>query len=569
MKILAKAVLALTLSAFFVPAAYALVDMRNANFSDNWTDFQVKSSGYDLRVQRSYNSRTLFNGMFGFGWCSDFETKLQVQPEGTIRVTECGAGFEIEYKKQNDNLKAGIDKTIATIMAEVRKRNPGRDEKYFKNLELEIRRDHLLRKEFSDQLKLTGQATDGTKYFADGRINDSIVLKDGVFVRSLPNGTFQRFDKNGRLIQLNDRNNNFIKFKYDGARLVSVVDNTGATLNFQYHPNTKYVKTVTGPGGLKSEYTYKGENLISMTSQGQTFKYSYDELNNLTKIEYPDKTTVALTYDKDNDWVMSFKDRRNCVETYKYAEGSKDVSYYKSEVVKKCGDKITNRSSYEFWHKTRKDGSRYLAKSKSVKNGEVTETEYHEIYGRPTLITRNNITTRFEYYPDGLLKSRIEPNRTLTYEYKNSCQKVSRVAAKFTAPAVAATSGKAKGERRPSKAETKTVVTEFTYNDRNCNLVTAKNSEGQTVSLTYDMRGRITKILDQSKKEVLITYEERFGKPLVVSRPGLGTIKFKYKNNGEVDKIDSADEPLVAVQVANIFSNLLEIIAPATTDTTI
>src|SRR5690606_6166011 len=132
---------------FLSPAAQALVDMRNANFSDNWIDLQIKNSGYDLRVQRSYNSRTLFNGMFGFGWCSDFETKLQVNPEGTIRITECGGGFEAEYKKQNHDSK-GFDKTVQTIMAEVRKRNKGRDERYFKNLEIEIRRDSILRDEF-------------------------------------------------------------------------------------------------------------------------------------------------------------------------------------------------------------------------------------------------------------------------------------------------------------------------------------------------------------------------------------------------------------------------------------
>ena len=51
-----------------------------------------------------------------------------------------------------------------------------------------------------------------------------------------------------------------------------------------------------------------------------------------------------------------------------------------------------------------------------------------------------------------------------------------------------------------------------------------------------------------------------------MERPGLGTIKFKYKNNGDLEKIESGDEPLVAVQVANMFSNLLEIIGPGTTD---
>jgi hypothetical protein len=56
---------------------------------------------------------------------------------------------------------------------------------------------------------------------------------------------------------------------------------------------------------------------------------------------------------------------------------------------------------------------------------------------------------------------------------------------------------------------------------------------------------------------------------LVVTRPGIGSIRFKYKADGELDKIDSTDDALVAVQVANMFSNLLEIIAPGTTETPI
>jgi hypothetical protein len=34
-----------------------------------------------------------------------------------------------------------------------------------------------------------------------------------------------------------------------------------------------------------------------------------------------------------------------------------------------------------------------------------------------------------------------------------------------------------------------------------------------------------------------------------------------------MDKFDSNQDPMIATQVANTFSNLLEIIAPATTDT--
>ena len=47
--------------------AFSVIDMKNANFSDIWTDIILPGSGYELRIQRTYNSRTIYSGLFGFG----------------------------------------------------------------------------------------------------------------------------------------------------------------------------------------------------------------------------------------------------------------------------------------------------------------------------------------------------------------------------------------------------------------------------------------------------------------------------------------------------------------------
>lgn len=551
------------LTIFFPFFAHALIDMRNANYSDSWIDLQIKSSAFDLKVQRTYNSRTLFNGIFGFGWCSDFETSLRVTAENTLRITECGAGFEIDYTPDNYS-SSDLNKNITLIMTEMRKRNKNRDDRYFQKIEQDIRRDSALRAEFASQFNISGKISQNSKYTASGRSNDSIVFSGAEYTRSLPNGTTQKFDKTGGLIQVRDMNSNFIKLMYKGGRLVSITDNTGASLQFKYYDNSKYIKQVVGPGGLTASYKYKGENLVEIVNAWKnTYTHEYDDLYNMVKATYPDKTSIALTYNKDKDWVTSFKDRRNCKETYVYADGKSDpINNYRSEVEKICNGKVTNKSSYEFWHKTKKDGSRYLARSKAVVNSVTTDTSYHEEFGKPTSIVENNIASNFVYYNNGMLKGKTTPTHAYQYKYENSCAKVSQVSVAVTLPTQSTTK-----DRKPTKLETQTLTTNFHYDSKRCNLVGAKSSNGQTVALSYDMRGRISKILDQSKKEVRITYDERFGKPAIVSRPGLGTIKFKYKADGTMDKLDSTDDPMVAVQVANIFSNLLEIIAPATTET--
>ena len=120
---------------FLLPAtSMAIVDMKSANYSESWTDLIVPGVGYDLRVNRAYNSRSLFNGIFGFGWCSDYETKIEVTPESFLRLTECGGGMEIIYTSKNFS-PVKIDVTIRQIIDEVKKRRPDLKADYMVSLE--------------------------------------------------------------------------------------------------------------------------------------------------------------------------------------------------------------------------------------------------------------------------------------------------------------------------------------------------------------------------------------------------------------------------------------------------
>jgi YD repeat-containing protein len=560
---LVKRLLGIILFTFFSSSyALAIVDMRNANYSDTWIDMQVKGSAYDLRIQRTYNSRTLYSGMFGFGWCAEFETTLKTTATNTLRVTECGAGVEMEFFPSSYS-NAEKEKLIKSIIKEVRTRNKGRDAKFFAKLESDLNIDGTLRDEFARQLNISSAVKSGQKYTANGRATDFITFNGSEYVRQLPNSTIQKFNKDGQLIQMSDKNANFIKVAYKNAKVVSITDALGATIQFKYPTSSQFVSEAVGPSGLKATYDYKGENLMVVNNAWKNkFTYAYDNLNNMTLVTYPDKSTIKISYNQDKDWVTSFKDRNECVETYTYAANEKTpLDNYTSGVEKKCKGQVTNKSSYEFWHETRADGTRYLSRARSDNNGSITDTIYDPRNGRPLEISQDSIVTRYEYNKQGLLSKKLDPFKVQNFSYNEKCGKVSFVESSYTLNAPRETA-----KAKKAKSITKKVSTSFTYDPARCNLVSAKNTDGQNVSLTYDNRGRITKIADQSKKEINITYEERFGKPYTVSRPGLGSIKFKYKNDGSMEKFDSDEDPTIAIQVASIFSNLLEVIAPATTD---
>lgn len=555
---------ALTLSSLVLaPTAHAIVDMKGANYSDSWTDLIVPGVGYDLRVTRTYNSRSLFNGLFGFGWCSDFETKIEVTPDSTLKLTECGGGMEISYMPKSFTA-AKIDTTVKQIMAEVKKRRPDLRGAEVVQLEKDLKTNEYMREEFSRRINFKGKLEDGTTYFANGREAENIKLQNGVFKRTLADGTYQLFDaQTGHMTQMYDKNQNYLKLTWEKDTLQHVADNQGRKLTLKWNPQNKKVAEITGPNGLVAKYTVKGEDLVEvLDARTQKYKYGYDDLHNMTRVDFPDNTYKSLTYNKDKDWVTSFRNRKGCMETYDYQVSKDDPkNHFWSNVIKKCGTKITNNSKYEFFHRGRPDGTgTYLYRVRTEVNGGVTDIVYHDVFGKPISILRDNLKTEYSYYDNGFVKTKKEPGRLMAFEYKNSCQKVSLVTLQMFDE---------EAPRKPSAKDkvVKTVRTKFTYEAVKCNLILADSSEGQSVKLQYDTQGRIAQIEDQAKKLVKIKYEAKFGKPAIVTRPGLGTIEVSYKSDGEIAKVESKQGPNVAVQVASIFNGLLDIIAPATSET--
>ncbi len=528
---------------------HAIVDMKTANYSQTWTDIDVPSAAnqFKLKVDRTYNSRSLFDGMFGFGWCSDFETRLDITPEGNIRLIECGSGQETVYMPLEFNRK-DIDKTIAAILPKLRQQQ-GMDEKALKALQEEMVSNAKLRAKYAADFKIKVEPKEGMQYFANGREVEKFVFSKNVYTRTLVSGTQMRFNTQGRMTHMYDAAGNFLRFEYDKDQVREVVDNNGRKLSFKYF-NNKKVKAISGPNGTTAEYKFEGlDDLNWVKNQwGNIYTYAYDDRHNLVKVNYPDKTSIQIGYNQERDWVTKFVDRDKCTEDYGYELSKSDPKmHYWSTVKKVCRKEIVNESKHEFIHKKRDDGQVYLQRVISTINGSVTDITYHDVFNRPLTIRRNAETSNFEYYANGQIRTKSTRLTRMTYQYDKKSQKVSEVQT-----TVLNDKGKAVTSRK----------TAFQY-DAKGNLTFASNSEGQRVRMTYDGRGRIKTITDQARKVVRIDYEERFGKPAVVSRPGLGTIRVSYKANGDIDKVNSAEGPTVAMQVASTFNNLLDILSPA------
>lgn len=540
---------------FVASNSYALVDMKNANYSNSWIDMEVAgpSNAYKFKVERAYNSRSLFNGMFGFGWCSEFETSLEVTPEGFLKVTDCGAGLSTVYAPKEIS-RADVDKTISAIISKM-KEDPKipRNEAAFNTMKGELLENAAKRAEMASKYGIAVPVKEGTKFMANGKEAESIVFEKTFYTRKFTDGRSERFGKDGKLLARYDKNGNFLKFEYEKDLLAQISDNTGRRMAFKYFPNKK-VQKIQGPGGAAVEYKFANlDDLASVKNAwNNTYTYEYDELHNLTKATWPDSSHVLIKYDKKKDWVLSFTDRDRCVETYNYEMSQNDPrNHYWSTLKKVCGKDVIADNRYEFWHKQRADGQYYLERILTTIAGNTTDISYDETFGKPVSIRKNSDRTSFEYYPDGLVKVKATPQMKLTYAYDGQLKKVSSVSIMQM--------------NEKGKQIGKTKNTEFKYDGKG-NLIYAANDDGQKINMTYDPRGRIATITDQAKKVVKIEYEDRFGKPAVVTRPGLGAIKVTYKNNGDIQNVESKEGQTIAIQVASTFNNLLDIIAPATAE---
>ena len=532
----------------FTFQVFALVDTKNANYTKTFIDISLPGAGLPLMIERTYNSRSLFRGLFGYGWCSNLETRLEVMPDNTLMIVECGGGAEISYVPQGGE-KGNRSVLIGKIMAEVKKKK-GLPKKYIKQVERDVKKSSLLRSELIRAFGLKGKAKSGQNYQAVGRQNDRIRFTGQKYIRNLPNGQMQVFDKSGALIKEQDKSGNWITLQRKKGNLVKVMDNKGKSLSFRRKGN---VLTVIGPNKLTAQYVIKEDNLVKViNSKKEKYHHFYDNYHNLIKTRYPDNTYEALTYNVDRDWVVSFKDRRGCKENYKYITNKRNRNHYWTDVRKKCGKRVTNISRYEFWNKQKKDGSKYLYRAKQSVNGRVTDITYDMRTGSPLLVTRNRITTRYAYYENGFLKSRAQPGRTVLFSnYNNKCKKPKQVVVQYI-------------QGRKVSRQVKTTIS---YDPKKCHLAMAKqDSTGRFVVVKRDHLGRIAEMRDQSKKRIIVAYNEKYSKPRKITRPGVGSIQVFYDQNGQVDTGKTQADPTVAAQVASVFNGFLEIISPVATD---
>jgi YD repeat-containing protein len=544
-----------------ISTAYARADvsLRNGNFYVSFKDISYPG-GMEPKIERVYNSKSDYAGIFGYGWGSEYETALGVDPDGSIVVTEFGGGANNRFVSKDfkaQDLDAGVNELVEAG----KKAGLVSNAKQISDYRAKLTHDFDYRSKQYNMFVSKGLMAKkalkvGTQYTSTRYLYQYITRVKGGYVRVMEGGNIQKFNEAGKLVQVLDRNKNFITFGYDkNGHLVQMIDNQNRKMNLTYNVQNM-VEKIVGESGKYAAYRYDKNRLLdySRDSDGvqNTFKYTNDRFRNLSEIGYPDekdskgaikKMGIAYYGPDKNISVRAVTNTDGTVNEYDYLKDPKNADYFGVHVLLKeaNGTRISD-AKYEYFSKTRPGGEAYTSKMISTIDGDKTETVYDDKLGFPTTITNNGRTTKMEYDQKGRMTKKVTAIETTELTYDQTVGKVNKVTRKMKSGTL--------------------LWSTFAYDRATGNLLLAKNSEKKSVKLIYDNQGRIRALIDQSGRQLTFKYND-VSKPIEISDAKLGTVKFTYKNSGEVDKLQANGGANVATEIMRALQGLLDITAPS------
>ena len=516
--------------------AQAGVNLKNGNFYISYTDIVVPGGGKKLEITRTYNSKSTDVGWFGFGWGSEFETRLEVSADGSIVIHEHGSGSKVRFTP-----KTPIDAVAAAtkIVAEMKKKT-ALSEKSAADLVKSLAENAERRHTYAVNFGVEATIAPGSVLYSNDRGPQELHVSKEGYRRSQPDGKQDYFNTEGLLVKVADKSGYFVGFTYKDGNLVSLKDSQAKQIFFSWYPDGM-VKEIWSAGDKKALYKYQETDLVyTKDVGGNVYEFAYDKSHNLSEIRYGDKTKLKVAYDPKTFFVTEITDRNS--ENTKYQYGSnpaKTEDHYWTTVTKAGfdGKPVANRYEYEI--KAKDDGARYTYRILTEINGIKTETIYAD-NSLPVKIARGTHVTNFEYNSNGLLtKKSSTKGDFVNIEYDDNINKIKKVV-------------------------NNDGTTNFEYDPKG-NLTKAANNAGKTVFLIYDTKGKISKMVDQdaSQKRILAFKYNALGKPVEIEMEKIGKINVAYDNYGEIKKVDSSAGHKMALQVTQAFQNLLTIVKPA------
>ena len=310
-------------------------------------------------------------------------------------------------------------------------------------------------------------------YYANGKMKEK-TDRNGI-------GTSYNYDIFGRLLT-EDAGGQVQSYTYDAnGNLLTMTDGTGTTtrtydaLNrniskdvpaignsiYEYDLVTdnqgEHAERITDPKGNATSKTYDRVGRLSkVTADGRNTQYEYYNNGNRQSVRYPDGTTEAYTYDKNNriTGLANTKVNGSVISTYQYTYDATGNQLTKTE------SKGTTTYTY--------DGNNRLS-TVTEPEGKVTNYTY-DAAGNQLTKTESKGTTTYTYDENNRLSTVTEPEGKVTsYTYDNA------------------------GNRRSEQVEYGLISMTNLYSYDECGrLATTISTDGTEIRYLYDRNGNLS-----------------------------------------------------------------------------
>lgn len=240
-------------------SAAVAVNMKNGSLIlQDFESLSLPSSDFKWELYRTYRSRSLFKGVFGQGWCSSLDTKIEFKKKEEILLIDCSSPLPILYR---------LEKTAS-------------------------------------------------RYVNAKDSKDWIQSSFGHYTRFKNHKKITRFNYKGEMTSF-FHNNKEIDFSRSSRGLIVQAKSQGQVLmNIRWHPLLPLIEKIEF--NQKSVlYKYSGFQLkkVFPTEFLDQKHYDYDDLDNLTSRQNK-KDKLVIEYDKQEDRVLKIKS--SCIDQFHY-----------------------------------------------------------------------------------------------------------------------------------------------------------------------------------------------------------------------------------------------------------
>lgn len=362
--------------------------------------------------------------------------------------------------------------------------------------------------------------------------------KDGSYEIVDSAGITSKFDSNGKLIKVIQKDGKSVSVKTTEDKRVITDDLSGETLTLWYE-NQKVVKASDKHGREVSFVYDTNDNLIQFTDVlGKKTNLEYDSNHHIISMtDENGKSIVTNTYDKDGRVLKQTENGSDKVTTLSY-----EVSDGKAKVTT-VTDRLGAVTTYEmdnFGNIIRQtnalgdtieklyDSYGNLLTEIAPDDSRVMYT-YNDRFLRNTMYDTSGNATYFAYDDDGnMIQSRDGMGNTSKFTYNSKGQLV-----QSTINDTAKLSYTYNEDGQTKSVSTQGLGTIYYTYDANKRLASETDQKGNLTSYQYDEYGNVTKITDSRGNATYAKYNEAGWKLWDEDEEGIRT-EYSYDNNGNL-----------------------------------